>query len=125
MPGVQTLVAVMLNHVAQRRLSIERFVDMTSHGPARLFQIAGKGRIAAGYDADLTIVDLKRRVKITDAMMASRAGWTPYDDTTVTGWSVGTVVRGSRVMWEGVLTMPASGQAVRFQEALPRTSRPK
>jgi dihydroorotase len=120
MPGVQTLIAVMLNHVANRRLSLERFVDMTSHGPARLFQMAGKGRIAAGYDADLTVVDLKRRETITDAMMASRAGWTPYDGMKVTGWPVGTVVRGRRVMWEGALTTPSIGRAARFSEALPR-----
>ena len=120
MPGVQTLVPVMLDHVAAGRLSIERFVDLTSAGPARLFQIAGKGRIAVGYDADLTVVDLKRRVTITDAAMASRAGWTPYDGLTVTGWPIGTVVRGRRVMWEGALVAPATGAPVRFLEALPR-----
>ncbi|HVZ13997.1 MAG TPA: dihydroorotase [Bauldia sp.] len=120
MPGVQTLVPVMLHHVAAGRLSIERFVDMTSHGPARLFQIAGKGRIAAGYDADFTVVDLKRREVITDAMMASRSGWTPYDGMTATGWPVGTIIRGRTVMWQGELTTPANGAAVRFLEAMPR-----
>ena len=59
MPGVQTLVPVMLDHVNKGELSLERFVDLTSHGPARIFGIAGKGRIAEGYDADFTIVDLK------------------------------------------------------------------
>jgi dihydroorotase len=120
MPGVQTLVPVMLDHVAAGRLSLERFVDLTSAGPARLFQIAGKGRIAAGYDADFTIVDLKRRVTIRDTMMASRAAWTPYDGDTVVGWPVGTVVRGARIMWEGELVAPSRGRPVRFQEALPR-----
>ncbi|MEO8667234.1 MAG: dihydroorotase [Bauldia sp.] len=118
MPGVQTLVPVMLDHVAAGRLTLERFVDMTSTGPARLFQIAGKGRIAAGYDADFTVVDLKRRQTITDAWSASRAGWTPYDGMTVTGWPVGTVLRGRRVMWEGELLGPAAGAAVRFIETL-------
>ena len=61
MPGVQTLVPVMLDHVNKGRLSIERFVDLTCHGPQRIFGIAGKGRIAEGYDADFTIVDLKAR----------------------------------------------------------------
>ena len=111
MPGVQTLVPVMLDHVAAGRLSLERFVDLTSAGPARLFGIAGKGRIAVGYDADLTIVDLKRRETITDGWIASRAGWTPYDGMTVTGWPVGTVVRGRRVMWEGELVTPSAGAA--------------
>ena len=120
MPGVQTLVPVMLDHVAAGHLTIERLVDLTSAGPARLFQIAGKGRIAVGYDADLTVVDLKRRVTITDATMASRAGWTPYDGVTVTGWPVGTVVRGRRVMWESALVTPSTGAPVRFLEALPR-----
>ena len=120
MPGVQTLVPVMLHHVAAGRLTLERFVDMTSHGPSRLFQISGKGRIAAGYDADFTVVDLKRRVVITDTMMKSRSGWTPYDGMTVTGWPVGTVIRGRRVMWEGELTTPSNGAPVRFLEAMPR-----
>jgi dihydroorotase len=120
LPGVQTLVPVMLDHVAAGRLTLERFVDLTSAGPARLFNIACKGRIAVGYDADLTVVDLKRRETITDAWTASRGGWTPYDGMTVTGWPVGTVVRGSRIMWEGELATPSTGQAVRFLEALPR-----
>jgi dihydroorotase len=84
--------------------------------------MAAKGRIAAGYDADLTVVDLKRRETLTDAMMASRAGWTPYDGMKVTGWPVGTVIRGHRIMWDGTLVMPSMGRTVRFSEALPRRS---
>jgi len=118
MTGVQTLVPIMLDHVHAGRLSLLRFVDLTSAGPARLFGIAAKGRIAAGYDADLTVVDLKRRETITDRWMASRAGWTPYDGVAVTGWPVGTFVRGRKVMWEGSLTAPAQGERVRFSETL-------
>ncbi len=118
MTGVQTLLPIMLDHVNAGRLSLERFADMTSAGPARLFGIAGKGRIAVGYDADFTIVDLKRRETITNAWSASRCGWTPYDGVTVTGWPVGTVVRGARVMWEGELLAACTGEAVRFAETL-------
>jgi dihydroorotase len=118
MTGVQTLVPIMLDHVNAGRLSLLRFVDLTSAGPARLFGIAAKGRIAAGYDADLTVVDLKRRETITDKWVASRAGWTPYDGVAVTGWPVGTFVRGHKVMWEGSLTAPAHGERVRFSETL-------
>jgi dihydroorotase len=118
MPGVQTLVPVMLDHVNAGRLSLARFVDLTSAGPARVFGIAAKGRIAVGYDADITVVDLKRRETITDAWTASRAGWTPFNGLTVTGWPVGTVVRGHKVMWEGSLTMPGQGERVRFLETL-------
>ena len=118
MTGVQTLVPLMLDHVNAGKLTLQRFVDLTSAGPNRLFGIAGKGRIAVGYDADFTIVDLKRRATITDAGVGSRAGWTPYDGVTVTGWPVGTVVRGQRVMWEGEVVTPGRGEAMRFAEAL-------
>ena len=119
MTGVQTLVPIMLDHVAAGRLSLLRLMDMTSAGPARLFGIAGKGRIAAGYDADLTIVDLKHEAMITDAWIASRSVWTPYNGKRVTGWPIGTIVRGRRVMWEGELVTPSQGEVVRFAEALP------
>jgi dihydroorotase len=114
MTGVQTLVPIMLDHVNSGRLSLQRFVDLTSAGPQRLFGLIGKGRIAAGYDADFTVVDLKRRKTIQDSWIASRSRWTPYDDKTVTGWPVVTFVRGRRVMWEGELTAPSTGRAVRF-----------
>ena len=120
MTGVQTLVPVMLDHVARGRLSLSRFVDMTSAGPARLFGIAGKGRLAAGYDADLTVVDLKRTTTITNGWIASRSQWTPYDRVSVAGWAVGTIIRGRRVMWEGELTSASGGEAVRFAECPPR-----
>ncbi len=118
MPGVQTLVPVMLDWVAKGRLTIERFVDLTSHGPARIFGIAGKGRIAAGYDADLTVVDLARRRDIADDWIESRCRWTPYRGMTVTGWPAGTLVRGRRVMWEGQIIGEAQGRPVRFTETL-------
>jgi dihydroorotase len=119
MPGVQTLVPVMLDHVAKGRMTLERFADLTSHGPQRIFGIAGKGRIAAGYDADFTVVDLKARREIADDWIASRCGWTPYAGMTVQGWPVGTIIRGRRVMWEDELRLPRGGAPVRFQEGAP------
>jgi dihydroorotase len=118
MPGVQTLVPVMLDHVAKGRMSLLRFLDMTSAGPARLFGIAGKGRIAVGYDADLSVVDLKRTMTISNEWSASRAGWTPYAGMPVTGWPVGTIVRGRQVMWEGELISGGEGRPVRFLATL-------
>ena len=116
MTGVQTLVPIMLDHVNAGRLSLERFVDLTSHGPGRLFGLVGKGRIATGYDADFTIVDMNKRMTIRNDWIESRCGWTPYDGRTVQGWPVGTLVRGETVMWEGDLPQPAIGEAVQFFE---------
>jgi len=118
MTGVQTLVPIMLDHVNASRLTLERFVDMTSAGPKRLFGIARKGRIAVGYDGDFTIVDLQRVMTISNDWIASKSPWTPYDGKTVTGWPVGTIVRGNVVMWDGILETPSQGEVVRFEETL-------
>ena len=118
MPGVQTLVPIMLNHVAEGRLSLARFVDLVCHGPQRVFGIAGKGRIAIGYDADFTVVDLARAETITNSQQATKSRWTPYEGMRVTGWPIGTIIRGRRVMWSGEILGDAGGAPVRFQETL-------
>ncbi|WOI54731.1 dihydroorotase [Parvularcula sp. LCG005] len=118
MPGVQTLVPVMLTHVNDGRLSLQRFVDLTSHGPNRIWGMAGKGRLAVGYDADITLVDMKARHVMNDAEMANVSGWTPYDGMEAKGWPVGTIIRGNPVMWEGETVGTPIGQPIRFQETL-------
>jgi dihydroorotase len=118
MPGVQTLVPVMLTHVAQGKMTLERFIDLTSAGAQRVFQTANKGRMAEGYDADLTLVDLKARRVIRHQDMASRSGWTPFDGFEAEGWPMATIVRGRVVMKDGELIGAANGRPVRFQETL-------
>jgi dihydroorotase len=118
MPGVQTLVPIMLTHVADGRLTLERFVDLTSHGPQRIFGLADKGRIAEGFDADLTIVDLKARRLIRHEDMASRAAWTPFDGYKAKGWPVATIIRGRTVMRDGEVRAPGLGEPIRFLETL-------
>jgi dihydroorotase len=115
MPGVQTLLPLMLNHVAEGRLTLQRLIDMTSAGPQRIFGIIGKGRIAIGYDADFSVVDLKARWTVEESWLASRCGWSPFTGMTLTGRPVGTIVRGGRVMWEGSLADAARGAPVRFE----------
>ena len=118
MPGVQTLVPVMLDHVTAGRLTLERFVDLTSAGPQRVFGLVNKGRIAMGYDADFTIVDLLAKRTITNAQQACKVGWTPFADMTVTGWPIATIVRGTILMRDDQLIGTASGQPCRFLECL-------
>ena len=119
MPGVQTIVPLMLTHVADGKMTLERFIELTSAGPQRVFGIAGKGRIAKGYDADFTIVDLKARRTITHDWSASRCGWTPFDGMEAKAWPIATFVRGALVMWDGALVAPGRGEPVRFIETLP------
>lgn len=119
MPGVQTMLPLMLDHVAAGRLTLLRLVDLLCAGPARLYGIAGKGRLALGYDGDLTLVDPGRRQRIDEDWLASRCGWSPFAGMTVTGWPVGTVIRGTAVMRDGAILSAPVGQPVRFQETLP------
>ncbi len=114
MPGVQTLLPLMLNHVAEGRLSLQHLIELTSAGPQRVFGLRTKGRIALGYDADFTIVDLKKRWTIEDRWLASRCGWSPFTGMEITGQPVGTIVRGNRVMWEASLANAAIGAPVQF-----------
>lgn len=118
MPGVQTLVPIMLDHVNAGRLTLERFVDLTSHGVQRIFGLAGKGRIAAGYDADLTLVDMNAERTIEESWLASRCGWSPFTGQTVKGWPVATIVRGRAVMRDDELITPSTGAPARFMETL-------
>ena len=115
MPGVQTLVPLLLDHVAAGRLTLQRFIDLTSAGPQRIFGLVGKGRIVPGYDADFTVVDLKSRWTVNSAWLASRCGWSPFEGMSLTGRPVGTIIRGHRVMWENQLANEAVGEPVRFE----------
>ena len=112
--GVQTIVPVMLNHVNAGRLSLGRLVDLMSSGPARVYGLQAKGRIAAGYDADFTLVDMKARRTITNDWIVTPAGWTPFDGTDIQGWPVATIVRGNIVMRDDTITGTPIGQLACF-----------
>ena len=118
MPGVQTTLPLMLTHVNEGRLSLLRLVDMMAHGPNRVWGIAGKGRIAMGYDADFTLVDMNAERTIQADWLASRAGWSPYEGVACKGWPVGTIIRGRQVMRDAELIGEADGQPFRFHETL-------
>jgi dihydroorotase len=108
----------MLTHVNNGKLSLRRFVELTSAGPQRVFGIATKGRIAEGYDADFTIVDMKRKETITHEWAKAKCGWTPYDGFEAQGWPVATIIRGHFVMRDGEITRQGGGKPVRFNETL-------
>lgn len=114
-PGVQTLLPIMLNHVHQNHLSLVRFVEMVTENPRRVFGIKNKGRLQEGFDADITLVDLKKNRVIDNSWIASRCGWTPFHGMTVTGWMTHTILSGQVVMQDDQITLPAQGQPVLFE----------
>lgn len=113
--GVQTIVPLMLNHVSEGRLSLMRLADLMSAGPARVYGAINKGRLAVGYDADLTLVDMAHSRVIEDSWIASPCGWTPFAGTRCQGWPVGTIVRGHVAMREDTVLGEPTGQPVAFR----------
>jgi dihydroorotase len=118
MPGVQTLATILLDHVNKGNLTLERFIDLTASGPQRIFGIAGKGRIARGYDADFTIVDLGLTRTIENKWIATRSGWTPFDGMKTKGWPIATILRGTIVMRDFAAVGTAQGAPLRFVDTL-------
>jgi dihydroorotase len=114
MPGVQTQLPLMLNHVHEGRLTLERLVDLVCSGPARIFDMRAKGRIALGYDADLTIVDLGLTREVEERAMKTKSGWTPFAGMRLTGWPRSCVVGGHVAMRDDELIGPPRGTPVRF-----------
>jgi dihydroorotase len=108
----------MLDHVNAGRLSLARLVDLMCAGPARVYGIVGKGRLAVGYDADFTLVDMKAVRTITHDWIVSPCGWTPFDGMRVTGWPMATIVRGHVVMRDDTLLGDPIGTTVRFGDTL-------
>ncbi|MBS0642563.1 MAG: dihydroorotase [Acetobacteraceae bacterium] len=113
--GVQTLVPIMLDHVNAGRLPLTRMVDLMSAGPARVYGAINKGRLAAGYDADFTIVDLKKRRRIEESWIVSPCGWTPFAGMDVTGWPLATIIRGQIVMRDDEVQGKPAGKLVKFR----------
>lgn len=114
LPGIQTSIPLMLNHVNNGKLSLSRLVDLMAAGPARIYGMVAKGRIAVGFDADFTVVDLKKEMTIKASDTASLCGWTPYDGVKVKGWPMMTIVRGNIVMREGEVAPNPKGQIAKF-----------
>jgi len=114
MPGVQTLLPIMLNHVNEGNLSLFKLCKLISTNPAKLFKVINKGEIKLNNDADLTIIDLNKEVKITNDMMANKSGWTPFNNKKVKGWPIMTIVNGNIVMRDGELIGKPKGKPLTF-----------
>ncbi|MGR4000658.1 MAG: dihydroorotase [Alphaproteobacteria bacterium] len=114
MPGVQTLLPIMLDHVSQGRLSLWRLAEMTAINPARLFRMEGLGPIAVGRRADLTLIDPQRREVISRDWLAYRCGWSPFEGMSVTGWPIMSVLRGRILLRDGELSSKPQGRPIEF-----------
>jgi len=114
MPGVQTLLPVMLDHVNKGKLKMEQLIKLVSENPCDLFGIKNKGYIKENYDADLTIVDMNKEVVIKDSWIESKCGWTPFNNYKVKGFPVATIVNGEIVMENNKIVSNAKGKPLAF-----------
>ena len=114
MPGVQTIFPVMIDHVNNGKLSLQQLINLMCENPCRIFGIQNKGYIKEGYDADLTIADMNKEVVIKNEMIASKCGWTPFNNYKVKGFPVGTIVNGNLVMADGKVVLESKGQPLKF-----------
>ena len=114
MPGVQTIFPVMLDHVNNGKLTLEQLIKLMCENPCKIFGIKNKGYIKEGYDADLTIADMNKEVIIKNEMIASKCGWTPFNNHKVKGFPVGTIVNGILVMSDGKVIEESKGTPLKF-----------
>ena len=114
MPGVQTIFPVMIDHVNNGKLELSQLINLMCENPCKIFGIKNKGFIKEGFDADLTIVDMDKEVTIKNEMIASKCGWTPFNNYKVKGFPIGTIVNGILVMSEGKILVESKGQPLKF-----------
>ena len=114
MPGVQTIFPVMIDHVNNGKLELSQLINLMCENPCKIFGIKNKGFIKEGFDADLTIGVMKKEVTIKDEMIASKCGWTPFNNHKVKGFPVATIVNGHLVMTDGKVVAESKGTPLKF-----------
>lgn len=115
-PGVQTFLPLMLNFVNQNKLSMIKLVELMSMNPAKIFKIKNKGRIQVGYDADFSIVDLKKTRRIENSWIQSKCGYSPYHGMSIQGWPHSVILKGVLTFQEDQILIPSNGSALEFEK---------
>ena len=114
MPGVQTLLPILLNEVSKKKISLNEVVKLTSYNPKKIFKIKSKGLIKVGYDADLTIIDMNKTEKVLNKDMKTKCGWTPFNGIKLKGWPVGTIINGKVAFWKNKINKSVFGNPISF-----------
>ena len=100
-PGVETLLPLMLDAVNKEKLSLQKLVELCCHNPAKIFKIKNKGHLEEGYDADLVIIDMNLEKEVKNEELFTKCGWSPFNGWKLKGWPVMTIVNGKIVFEEG------------------------
>ncbi len=115
MPGVQTLLPVMLNHVNSGKLKLEQLIKLICENPVKIFGIKSKGYIRKNFDADLTIVDMEKTIQITNDKIMSKCKWSPFDGFSLKGSPVASIINGKIKMKNGKIIGDPEGKPLNFK----------
>ncbi len=114
MPGVQTLMPVMLNHINDGKLSLNQLIKLVCENPVKIFGIQNKGFIKEGYDADFTIVDMNKKIIIKNENIESKCRWSPFNEVEFKGTPVATIIAGKIKMKNGEILGDPDGSPLIF-----------
>ena len=115
MPGVQTLIPVMLNHINDGKLSLNQLINFVCENPVKIFGIKNKGFIREGYDADFTVVDMNKKIVIRNENIESKCGWSPFNGDEFKGTPVATIINGKIKMKDGKILGSPEGKPLVFE----------
>ena len=114
MPGVQTLMPVMLNHVNNGKLSLNQLITLVCENPVKIFGIKNKGYIKKDFDADFTIVDMNKTIEIKNEKIESKCKWSPFNGEKFLGTPVATIINGEIKMKNGEIIGYPTGKPMLF-----------
>ena len=114
MPGVQTLMPVMLNHVNNGKLSLNQLITLVCENPVKIFGIKNKGYIKKDFDADFTIVDMNKTIEIKNEKIESKCKWSPFNGEKFLGTPVATIINGEIKMKNGEIIGDPTGKPMLF-----------
>ena len=114
MPGVQTMLPVLLNFAGQGLINLKDIVRMGCENPALLYGIRDRGFLKPGFLANLVLVDPDHKWTVEAGWLQSKCGWSPYEGETLMGKPIHVILGGAMVVQEGGLRGRPSGQMVDF-----------
>ena len=114
MPGVQTLMPVMLDHINNGKLTLNQLMSLVCENPVKIFGIKNKGFIKEEFDADFTIVDMNKTIEIKNENIESKCGWSPFNGFKFKGTPMSTIIAGKIKMQDGKILGDPSGTPLEF-----------
>ena len=115
MPGVQTILPVMFNHMSEGKIKLNQIVNFLCENPVKIFGIKNKGYLRKDFDADFTIIDLNKVIEIKNKDIESKCGWSPFNGYKFKGTPIFTIIRGEVKMKNGKIIGEPTGTPLNFK----------